>query len=732
MILNEKAPDVLVSGNFQETGFSIDETSDYIIFDMLRSKIYKNNIGAICREVACNGRDAHREAGNKVTPIEIEISDKRDSFFYEDGLNIIFRDRGVGISPERVRDIYTKYGASTKRDSNTMTGGFGLGSKTPFSYADAFLVRTIVSGIEYVYSIYIDSTRKGKMALLFQENVTHEGNLTEIIIPVKQDDLERFEEEVIKNTHFWPTRPILKNFESSYKEFQPPTSNLAGLKLEESGKYFIITKERFIESNINVIIDGIYYPVDLKIVKYDFANYKFCICFIYENGELNISANRESLQYDDATITSIRKKVDSIFDEFKKQYENMITNAKSLFEAQLVYNRACGDNYLFDIIAKSHKFDYHLRINGHKMEVVQMIPSKKYNFSTINISYYDYYGGQVHKEDLDNIYSAKLATCVDSFYFIKQEDSIKHKKRLSTPINRTLDKQHRHGFVILSDKIPDDYSSYNYSQADFDAKNDEERAYINKIGLTTLDYWQVVPEKLERKKREKKETVILKTFSKGIYDRVDEFIYKDGYFESASGQVYKDIYYYLIDEERSISEDLRDTLKEVSELVNKISPGSFISISSKLKKRLFKNYSTIEDFIIANEDKVKKYIERNKLDSSISKAKNYSGVPFENFIKDDLNYLKNLGTVEDQQFKLFYSFLRERMPKFEYKYKNFDGLFKSIKELYPLIEIIDQNSYGTRSKSINQYVSLVNEYTHLKEMEEILIAEKQKYDKFIN
>lgn len=731
MILDEKAPDVLVSGDFQETGFSIDETSDYIIFDMLRSKIYKNNIGAICREVACNGRDAHREAGKKVTPIEIEISDKRDSFFYEDGLNIIFRDRGVGISPERVRDIYTKYGASTKRDSNTMTGGFGLGSKTPFSYADAFLVRTIVSGIEYVYSIYIDSTRKGKMALLFQENVTYEGNLTEIIIPVKQDDLERFEEEVIKNTHFWPIRPILKNFESSYEEFKPPTSNLAGLKLEEPGKYFVITKERFIESNINVIIDGIYYPVDLKIVKYDFANYKFCICFIYENGELNISANRESLQYDDATINSIRGKVDDIFNEFKKQYENMITNAATLFEAQLVYNRACGDNYLFDIIAKSHKFDYHLRINGQKMEVVQMIPSKKHSFSTINISYYEYYGGQARKEELDNIYSQKLTNCITSFYHIKQEDNIIHKKRLSTPINRTLGKQHKHGYVILSDKIPDDYSSYNYLQADFDAKNKEERTYIDKLGLTTLDYWQVVPEKLERKKREKRETVILKTFSNGQYDRVDEFVYKDGYFESA-GKKIDNIYYYLVEEERSISEELRDTLHEVSKLISKISPGSFISVSSKFKKRLFKNYSTIEDFIIVNEDKVKKYIERNKLDSSITKAANYNGVPFESIIKEEFDYLKALSAVEDQHFKLFYSFLRERMPKFEYRYKNFDGLFKSIKDLYPLIESIGQDNFSTRARNINQYVNLINDYTQLKKMSESVKEEKQKYDKFIN
>src|SRR6185312_4113862 len=117
MKLKHEEKDILVSGNMEEVMFSMDSSSEHIVFDILRSKLYKNNIGAICREVASNARDAQREILEFDRPIEIEIKDMTDSLFIEDGVNIIFRDHGVGISPERVKNIYTKYGASTKRDS---------------------------------------------------------------------------------------------------------------------------------------------------------------------------------------------------------------------------------------------------------------------------------------------------------------------------------------------------------------------------------------------------------------------------------------------------------------------------------------------------------------------------------------------------------------------------------------------------------------------------------------
>ena len=121
-----------MSDELEGSLFSID-TSNHFIFDLLRSKIYENPIKAICREVSCNARDANRSVGKGDVPIEITVPSYNN-------LSLIIKDCGPGISPYLIENIFIKYAASTKRDDNTQTGGFGLGAKTPFAYTDSFTI----------------------------------------------------------------------------------------------------------------------------------------------------------------------------------------------------------------------------------------------------------------------------------------------------------------------------------------------------------------------------------------------------------------------------------------------------------------------------------------------------------------------------------------------------------------------------------------------------------------
>src|SRR3990167_11091337 len=107
-------------GVLSESMFSISDMG--IVFDILRNKLYSNKILAICREISCNARDAHREIGTPNRPIEITIPTNQDK-------NFRVKDYGVGISPERMNNIFIKYAASTKRNDNSQTGGFGIGAK---------------------------------------------------------------------------------------------------------------------------------------------------------------------------------------------------------------------------------------------------------------------------------------------------------------------------------------------------------------------------------------------------------------------------------------------------------------------------------------------------------------------------------------------------------------------------------------------------------------------------
>src|SRR3989338_8230683 len=92
--------------------------NEVFLFEILRNKLYSDKIGSICREIACNARDAHREADKSNEPIEIHFSSLVNPTFK-------VKDFGVGISPDRLENIFIKYASSTKKNDNSQTGGFG-------------------------------------------------------------------------------------------------------------------------------------------------------------------------------------------------------------------------------------------------------------------------------------------------------------------------------------------------------------------------------------------------------------------------------------------------------------------------------------------------------------------------------------------------------------------------------------------------------------------------------
>src|SRR5271170_1134690 len=82
--------------------FSIGDAS--VIIDILRNRLYEHKIRTTAQEYICNSRDAMREVG-KGNEFEITVPTR---------LNPVFkvRDFGPGISPDRMTNVFLKYGAS--------------------------------------------------------------------------------------------------------------------------------------------------------------------------------------------------------------------------------------------------------------------------------------------------------------------------------------------------------------------------------------------------------------------------------------------------------------------------------------------------------------------------------------------------------------------------------------------------------------------------------------------
>lgn len=326
MIIEKTGVPVQTSEDFKEMNFDIKDEDKGLILEILRSKMYKNPIGSICREIASNGRDANREVGSN-SPVLISIS---DSPFFSTGSTIVFQDEGPGISPDRMADVFVNYGSSTKRHSNEFTGGFGLGCKTPFSYTDSFCVITVVDKIQYTYIAAIEDQAKGKIYLV-TKNETEEKNGTSIIVPIKEEDQDTFEDEVIRSTYFWETRPTYINFSKSIEDIEMTV-------LKETDQ-FLFVKQDFFEGSYGIVIDGVLYPIDRSLMKFANQNLDRGVFIVlkFKTGDLTISANRENLQYDEKTKTKILNKWEVFLDTISNTITDKVKNVKTAIEACVIY-----------------------------------------------------------------------------------------------------------------------------------------------------------------------------------------------------------------------------------------------------------------------------------------------------------------------------------------------------------------------------------------------------------
>ena len=97
---------------------SIDPSGMAHVMSIL-TNLYADAPLAVLREYATNARDSHVAAGTD-RPIEVDLPSDLNP-------TLVIRDFGVGLSEAEIIDVYARYGASTKRDTNDQVGAFGLG-----------------------------------------------------------------------------------------------------------------------------------------------------------------------------------------------------------------------------------------------------------------------------------------------------------------------------------------------------------------------------------------------------------------------------------------------------------------------------------------------------------------------------------------------------------------------------------------------------------------------------
>jgi hypothetical protein len=300
----------------QKVAMSIDLSAEAVA-SMMRSMIdlYNDQELACIREYATNADDAHIMAGN-TAPIEVTLPGPLSPFY-------VVRDYGIGLSVDDIFEVYSKYGASTKRDSNDVQGMLGYGCKAALSYTPQFTVTSVKDGVRAQIAVSREGDGGGSMQVV-DTSATDEGNGTTITIPVRRDN--GFEDKARLFFSFWPEGSVLINGKAPERvEGLPVGDNMTVIQAPEN---------RYGHRNdvkSYVVMGKVAYPAEFPGL--DIA-YGYGLVAWVGMGDVNFTPSREGLmEQDPTTIDTLRRVVDEFSEEAPLAIQRAIDKATSAPQA---------------------------------------------------------------------------------------------------------------------------------------------------------------------------------------------------------------------------------------------------------------------------------------------------------------------------------------------------------------------------------------------------------------
>jgi len=318
MIL-EKQKEAMVhqEGETQESiGMSLDLESAQVLMQMLSKNLYSDAIGSTVRECASNALDSHRRAGVD-KPIVVSLKANKDNSY-----EFSVEDFGIGLDADDVKNIISKYGKSTKRNSTTELGMMGLGFKAPLAYTSSFYFICRKDGIERKYMMY-EGEDVNTIDLLY-EAPTNQPNGVKVIVPVKYGDKWQFENKI---------KEQLAYFESVYFDV-PGISNSFVIARHE----FFQFSELASDSSMHICLDNVYYPLDFSKLGIDRIELPVALRFSLTDG-IFPTPNRESIRYTQEAKTIIINRLKEAADYFIQKYNESVSDTLDVRAAIAFYKQ---------------------------------------------------------------------------------------------------------------------------------------------------------------------------------------------------------------------------------------------------------------------------------------------------------------------------------------------------------------------------------------------------------
>ncbi len=318
MITETNIGEIDRSSDFAEQSFGFASSAKG--FKILTSKLYENPPFSVIQELSANAYDSHVVAGCADKQFVVHLPNKLEPHFS-------IRDFGVSMNHEFMMTKYTLVFYSTKVTSNDTNGAWGLGRLTGLACSDTYLVMTFLNGEKKTYNIFINEQGVPAIAYINSET-TEEPNGVEVHIPVPDVKIHEFVSGAERIYRNYIIRPIFKGTTPHFTEY----------------KFSLKGQNWALEENADsaMAIMGVYaYPIHKASIPNLTAKEQLILSegfFFYFNiGDLDVTASRDGLSYEDKTCIAIKSVLSVLQSEYDKKIQDAFDNCPTIKEAYGLY-----------------------------------------------------------------------------------------------------------------------------------------------------------------------------------------------------------------------------------------------------------------------------------------------------------------------------------------------------------------------------------------------------------
>ena len=284
----------------QHIEMSIDTNAMAHIMSVL-TNLYSDPELAVLREYSCNARDSHLAIGS-TRPIEVTLPSPINQY-------LVIEDFGLGLSLDDITAIYSRYGASTKRDTDEQTGMLGLGSKSALTYATQFTMTSVKNGVKVEVLISVKTSGAGVMEVM-DTAATDQPNGVRITIPTRPNN--SFASKAEELFAFWPAGSVLVNGQEPKR--------LEGRFLSDAQTVFIDDEDSNGARESVVVMGGVPYPLPYEWTRKISSTLRNRVVIYAPMGAVDFVPSREAMNMTPRT----EKALEGFIADFEAQYMALV------------------------------------------------------------------------------------------------------------------------------------------------------------------------------------------------------------------------------------------------------------------------------------------------------------------------------------------------------------------------------------------------------------------------